>query len=72
MKLPNVVTRSTAEEHSTLRIRRTSIPVVPVTTEEFPLPEERPRYSVLTSTRSPRIVLRPWEEGVVEFARAIG
>ena len=47
-------------------------PVVPVTTEEFPRPAERPRYSVLTSTRSPRVALPPWEEGVAEFARAIG
>ena len=46
-------------------------PVRPVTTEEFPRPAERPRYSVLTTMQSPRILLPPWQEGVAEFARAV-
>jgi dTDP-4-dehydrorhamnose reductase len=45
--------------------------VVPVTTEEFPRPAERPRYSVLTTVREPKITLPPWEAGLEEFARAI-
>ncbi|MBN1441650.1 MAG: dTDP-4-dehydrorhamnose reductase [Planctomycetes bacterium] len=46
-------------------------PVVPVTTEEFPRPAERPRYSVLTTIQDPRILLPPWEEGLEQFARAV-
>jgi dTDP-4-dehydrorhamnose reductase len=45
--------------------------VTPVTTEEFPRPAPRPRYSVLTTVRQPKIELPPWREGVDVFAAAI-
>lgn len=47
-------------------------PVRPVTTEEFPRPAKRPRFSALTSVQEPWILLPPWEEGLrafVAFAR---
>lgn len=43
-------------------------PVIPVSTEEFPRPAPRPRYSVLTTMQHPRILLPPWEQGLKEFA----
>jgi dTDP-4-dehydrorhamnose reductase len=43
--------------------------VEPVATAEFPRPAPRPRYSVLTTTQEPRILLPPWEEGVEAFVR---
>lgn len=46
-------------------------PVHPVPTAAFPRPAPRPRYSVLRTLQSPEILLPPWEEGVVEFARAL-
>jgi len=53
-------------------LRGIRTPVVPVTTEEFPRPAPRPRYSVLTTLQEPRIVLPPWEDGLAEFCRALG
>lgn len=44
-------------------------PVEPVSTKAFPRPAPRPRYSVLTTSQEPRILLPPWEEGLAEFAR---
>jgi dTDP-4-dehydrorhamnose reductase len=41
--------------------------VTPVKTSEFPRPAPRPAYSVLTTTREPRIELPPWEQGLDEF-----
>lgn len=46
--------------------------VRPVTTAEFPRPAPRPRYSALTTLQDPRLLLPPWEEGLAEFARAMG
>jgi dTDP-4-dehydrorhamnose reductase len=45
--------------------------VRPVATSEFPRPAVRPRYSVLTSIQEPRILLPPWEEGLLEFSRKV-
>jgi dTDP-4-dehydrorhamnose reductase len=42
--------------------------VAPCTTEEFPRPAPRPRYSALASARPDAIHLPPWEEGVRDFA----
>ena len=53
-------------------LRGITTPVVPVTTEEFPRPAPRPRYSVLTTLQEPRIVLPPWEDALEEFSRALG
>ena len=47
------------------------VPVIPVTTAEFPRPAARPRYSVLTTLQTPEILLPPWEEGLAEYARAL-
>jgi dTDP-4-dehydrorhamnose reductase len=50
---------------------RISAAVTPVTTAEFPRPAPRPRYSVLTTVREPRIVLPPWQEGLDAFVAAV-
>ncbi len=47
-------------------------PVVPVTTDEFPRPAERPPFSVLTSIQEPRIELPPWEDGLASFCERLG
>jgi dTDP-4-dehydrorhamnose reductase len=51
------------------RLAGITTPVEPVTTAAFPRPAPRPRYSVLTTIREPRILLPPWEEGVAAFVR---
>jgi dTDP-4-dehydrorhamnose reductase len=45
--------------------------VEPVTTDAFPRPAPRPRYSVLASIQDPSILLPPWEEGLEEYARQV-
>jgi dTDP-4-dehydrorhamnose reductase len=46
-------------------------PVIPVTTQEFPRPAERPRYSALASIQEPTIELPPWSEGLAEFCSKV-
>lgn len=58
----------TCELYRNLGIRT---PVIPVTTEEFPRPAERPRYSALTSIQEPAIELPPWTEGLAEFCSKV-
>jgi len=47
------------------------VPVIPVTTAEFPRPAARPPYSVLATLQEPQILLPPWEEGLAEYASAL-
>ena len=44
--------------------------VVPVSTDQFPRPAQRPPYAVLTTIQDPLILLPPWEQGVQAFAKA--
>lgn len=46
-------------------------PLIPATTNEFPRPAPRPRYSALATSRHNPVVLPPWENGVAELASAI-
>jgi len=50
------------------RVRQIATPVIPVSHREFPAAATRPSYSVLATTREPRIELPTWQEGVAEFA----
>ncbi len=50
---------------------RVPVAVTPVTTAEFPRPAPRPRYSVLTTAREPRILLPPWQQGLDAFVREL-
>lgn len=52
-------------------LRGIATPVIPVTTEEFPRPAPRPRYSALTTLQEPHILLPPWQDGLAEFCRAL-
>jgi dTDP-4-dehydrorhamnose reductase len=47
-------------------------PVDAVTTESFPRPAERPRYSALTTLQEPRIELPPWQQGLDAFCARVG
>ena len=47
------------------------VPVIAVTTADFPRPAARPRYSVLTTLQKPEILLPAWEEGLEEYVRAL-
>ena len=51
------------------RLAGIATPVEPVSTADFPRPAPRPRYSVLTTIREPRVLLPPWQQGVEEFVR---
>lgn len=44
--------------------------MTPVPASAFPQPAARPRYSVLATAQTPRIVLPDWREGVAAFADA--
>lgn len=46
------------------------VPVEPVTTDAFPRPAPRPRYSVLATERRPPRLLPPWQDGLAEYVRA--
>jgi len=50
---------------------RLDVPIEPVTTEAFPRPAPRPRYSVLDTQRHPARRLPPWEDGLAEYVRAV-
>ena len=45
--------------------------VVPIASEDYPLPAPRPAYSVLTSLQDPIMILPPWEEGVLDFTNQL-
>lgn len=49
----------------TFRIAHLSVKVVPVTSGQFPRPAKRPAYSVLKSTKGPK--LRPWPEALRDY-----
>ena len=49
-----------------------STEIIPVSMADFPRPAKRPRYSILTTLQSPQILLPEWEQGLAEFARAMG
>ena len=45
--------------------------VLPVTTDAFPRPAPRPRYSVLGTERDPALLLPPWEDGLARFVATL-
>jgi dTDP-4-dehydrorhamnose reductase len=47
------------------------VAVEPVTTDAFPRPAPRPRYSVLGTEREPPRRLPGWQDGLAEFVRAV-
>lgn len=54
------------------RLAGISTRIVPVTTEEFPRPAPRPKFSVLSTIQEPRIVLPPWQESLAAFCSRLG
>ncbi len=47
------------------------VPIEPVTTEAFPRPAPRPRYSVLETQRRPARRLPAWQGGLAEYVRTV-
>jgi dTDP-4-dehydrorhamnose reductase len=48
------------------------VTVKPIPTSEYPTPATRPAFSALGSVQQPRIALPGWEEGVRDWADAVG
>lgn len=48
-----------------MKLRNKNTMVVPVTTQEFPRPATRPKYSILINTKGPK--LRDWREALQEY-----
>lgn len=55
----------------TFRVLGIATTVKAVSHREFPMPANRPTYSVLTTIQASRIILPPWQEGVAEFANRL-
>jgi dTDP-4-dehydrorhamnose reductase len=49
------------------RLAGRDVELVPVTTDEFPRPAPRPKYSVLESERSDAVRLPDWHEGLASY-----
>ena len=54
-----------------MRVRELDCRVVAVTTEEFPRPAPRPKFSVLTTEREDGIRLPDWHEGVAQHVKEV-
>jgi dTDP-4-dehydrorhamnose reductase len=55
-----------------LRLAGLDVEVIPVTTEQFPRPARRPKYSVLDHSRYVQLTgtpMRPWREAVADYMR---
>jgi len=55
-----------------LRLGGSAMRVHPITTAEYPLPAQRPAYSVLRSERGGEVpVLRDWHEGLAQYMQGV-
>lgn len=55
-----------------IRLAGLSVQVLPVTTEQFPRPAPRPKFSVLDNSRYVQLTgapMRPWREAVADYLR---
>jgi dTDP-4-dehydrorhamnose reductase len=55
-----------------VRLAGLAVRVVPVTTQEFPRPAQRPKYSVLENSRYIQLTgapMRPWREALADYMR---